>query len=76
MADKIDVPNVMTPKFRVSFPNVFRPGKPVDPTKAGKVRSKSAAPPVLDAATARRRLEFISRVTIMQFITCTAAVLR
>mgnify|MGYP000098870350 CR=1 FL=1 len=36
MADKIDVPNVMTPKFRVSFPNVFRPGKPVDPTKAGK----------------------------------------
>jgi len=36
MADKIDVPNVMTPKFRVSFPNVFRPGKPVDPTKPGK----------------------------------------
>ena len=36
MADKIDVPNVMTPKFRVSFPNVFHPGKPVDPTKPGK----------------------------------------
>ena len=40
MADKIDVPNVMTPKFRVSFPNVFRPGKPVDPTKPESTASR------------------------------------
>lgn len=36
MLKTLDIPNVMTPKFRVSFPNVFRPGKPVDPTRTGK----------------------------------------
>ena len=36
MSEKLDIPNVMTPKFRVSFPAVFRPGKPVDPTKPPK----------------------------------------
>ena len=36
MADKIDVPNVMTPKFRVSFPNVFRPGKALEVGKPPK----------------------------------------
>ena len=36
MSEKLDIPNVMTPKFRVSFPAVFRPGKAVDPTKPPK----------------------------------------
>jgi hypothetical protein len=36
MSEKLDIPNVMTPKFRVSFPNVFRPGKAIDPTKPPK----------------------------------------
>ncbi len=30
------VENIMTPEFRVCFPFVFRPQKPIDPTKEGK----------------------------------------